>query len=265
MGVISDFINYLRFTDGIATSDIIGWGLGALAGIVAYKLIDHMQTSIERHSMVASIEDGFSGLFDMPIAISDAPHTELTEKDVEDRKVMVRSVLNDDTPWETVRCKDDPSRLEMHIISNQRYMHIRDNDKRSDWISTQALHELCLKCRRIEKLYKDGVMKRIDLADMFREIVPLGASGRMEYISAYYDDFDADCLGYIVMQTVVSCDKCKNDSDYLKYFSYYYTTHPDIHRYFVEGTRIRKIRDFLAVRRFERIVKNRSERYNKND
>lgn len=102
--------------------------MAAVAGVIAYRLIDNMQTSIERHSMIASIEDGFSGLFDMPIAISDPPHSELTEGDLENKKVMVRSVLNDDTPWEKVCSKDAPGRLECKIISNQRYMHIRDND-----------------------------------------------------------------------------------------------------------------------------------------
>ena len=46
---IADFIRYLRFTDGLSSSDIIGWILAALAGIIAYRLIDNMQMSIERH------------------------------------------------------------------------------------------------------------------------------------------------------------------------------------------------------------------------
>lgn len=261
MNMIADFFRYLRFTDGIATSDIIGWILAAVAGIIAYKLIDNMQTSIERHNMISSIEDGFSSLFDSTIAISDEPHTDLTVSDVENKKVMVRSVMHDDSPWEIIYAKGKPGVLEYKVIRSQRYMHIRNNDMSNEWISTQALHELCLKCRRIEKLFKSGIMKRIDLSDMFRELVPLGASGRIEYISALYDVYDADCLGYIVMQAVVSCEKCRNNSEYINYFAHYYTTHPDIQRYFISGTRIRKIMDYFTVKKFIRIVERRSKLY----
>lgn len=261
MNIVTDFLRYLRFTDGIAASDIIGWLLAAVAGIIAYKLIDNMQTSIERHNMVSSIEDGFSSLFDSMIAISDEPHTKLTDSDAEDKKVMVRSVMHDDSPWEAIYAKDNPGVLEYRVIRNQRYMHIRNNDVSSEWISTQALHELCLKCRRIEKLFKSGIIKRIDLSDLFRELVPLGTSGRMEYISALYDDYDADCLGYIVMQTVVSCERCGNDSEYINYFAHYYMTHKNIQRYFISGTRIRKIRDYFTVKKFIRIVERKSKMY----
>ena len=67
---IADFIRYLRFTDGLSSSDVIGWVLAALAGIIAYRLIDNMQMSIERHNMLSTIEDAVSSLYDSQIAFS---------------------------------------------------------------------------------------------------------------------------------------------------------------------------------------------------
>ncbi|MBQ9503632.1 MAG: hypothetical protein IJU93_01335 [Lachnospiraceae bacterium] len=61
---ITDFLRYLRFTDGLSSSDVIGWILAAFAGIVAYRLIDNMQMSIERHNMLSIVEDAISSLYD---------------------------------------------------------------------------------------------------------------------------------------------------------------------------------------------------------
>ncbi len=70
MQPVEDFMRYLKFTDGLSSSDIIGWVLAAIAGIIAYKLIDHMQTSIERHGMLSSVEDEINTIFNSVIAIS---------------------------------------------------------------------------------------------------------------------------------------------------------------------------------------------------
>lgn len=43
--VIVQFIEYFKFTEGLSVSDIIGWSLTFLAGIIAFRLIDHLQTS----------------------------------------------------------------------------------------------------------------------------------------------------------------------------------------------------------------------------
>ena len=257
MQPVSDFIRYLRFTDGIASSDLIGWLLAALAGVIAYKLIDHMQTAIERHSMLSAVEDSFSQLFNAKIAVSLEPGEELNEKSAKKHKVMVRSVLHDYSDWKIVYAggSDSPEAgvPESKIIRNQRYVHIRDDKNYNEWISTQALHEIILKSRRIEKMFKGGVVKRIDLADMFRELMPLGISGRLEFFKTYYDDYDAECLGYLIMQTVVSCDKYGNSS-IVSEFVQYYKSHPEIQSLFKDNRRVRPFADFFAKLHFDRIV-----------
>ena len=117
---------------------------------------------------------------------------------------------------------------------------IEDNCKTDEWISTQALHEMVLLFRRIEKMYKDGIIKRIDLADLFREIIPLGQSGRIQFIREYYGEYDADCIGYIVMQTIVSSYKNHNYNT-VKIFKEYYIENKEIHDCFVKSRRIRKL------------------------
>ena len=272
---------FLRITDGFTMGDLLSWLLAALAGYIGYRAIDHMQTSIERHNMVSNIEDGFSHLFDSLVAMRIQNGEDRKIPNPEEDRVMIRNVLHDFTDWElNPKTKEVPqvdsetgelSKVspEVIILANQRYLHIRDNDYTNEktgeivhydeWISTQALHELTLKARRIEKMFKGRVMRRVDLSDMFRELVPLATSGRLQFIANYYDKYDADCVGYLVMQTIVSCDKYHNE-DIVKYFVGYYKEHPEIHKYFTEGVRIRKVYDFHAIRRFNYIVNKYSDK-----
>ena len=256
--VIADFVEYFKFTEGLSVSDIIGWSLTFLAGVLAFKLIDHMQTAMERHNMLSAIEDGYSHLYDMVIALHIPEETiEPTMENAKEYSVVVRSVLHDDTPWEIIR--DEKGGIVYKIINNQRYIHIRNTTKGekcyNEWISTQALHEITLKARRIEKMFKSGIIKRVDLADLFRELVPLGTSGRMEFFAAYYSKYDADCVGYLVMQAVVSCHKF-NNPPIVKYFADYYNAHEEIHEYFTKSCRMRKIRDAYTVKYFERLMES---------
>lgn len=253
MHPLHDFLLYLRFTNGLSPSDVIGWILAGLAGIIAYKLIDHMQTAIERHGMLSSVEDGVSALFDSFIAFSLPPGEDLTEDNADNHQVMVRSVLHDFTGWEHLKSPDGKGGFDVKIIKRQRYIHIRDDAVYNEWISTQALHELCLKMRRIEKMFKGGIIKRIDLSDMFREIVPLGMSGRLEFLRDYYGDYDAECIAYLVMQTLVSCAKYRN-TDIVREFAVYYKDNEPIHSLFLNNRRVRKIRDFQALRHFRKLM-----------
>ncbi|MCR4744850.1 MAG: hypothetical protein K5894_06425 [Lachnospiraceae bacterium] len=259
MQAYTDFMRYLRFTDGLSPSDIIGWILAAIAGVVAYKLIDHMQTSIERHSMLSSVEDEITGIFNSVTALSFDKNDEWPEDGIinDKNRVMVRSVLHDNTPWQVIR--DDNGSIECRIVGNQRYLHIRNDDKYNEWISTQALHEIELKARRIEKMFKSGIVKRVDLADLFREIVPLATSGRIEFFRAYYGDYDAECIGYLVMQTIVSCYNYKN-YEIINEFAEYYLEHPDIHYLFIKGRRIRKFEDMSSVNKFGKIIESQRKK-----
>lgn len=245
--MIEQFINNFQITQGMASSDILNWAWAIVGAILAFVVIDHIQTSMARHSMLKDIEHSVSDLLDSVIAMSSSEGKKL-------KKVMVRSVLHDDSPWCILKNSD--GKIEFKIKNNQRYIHIRkieDNCKTDEWIPTQALHEMVLLFRRIEKMYKDGIIKRIDLADLFREIIPLGQSGRIQFIREYYGEYDADCIGYIVMQTIVSSYKNHNYNT-VRIFKEYYIENKEIHDCFVNSRRIRKIRDYLAVRKFKRIM-----------
>ena len=86
---------FFRITDGIAMSDVIGWGFTIIIGLIAYRLIDNMQTSLERHGMLKDVEDSFTELYNSPIARS------CDSKDENQLKqVFVRSVLHDDKEQE---------------------------------------------------------------------------------------------------------------------------------------------------------------------
>ena len=256
---IADFIRYLRFTDGLSSSDVIGWILAALAGIIAYRLIDNMQMSIERHNMLSTIEDAVSSLYDSQIAFLVPKGQTLSEDNAKECRVMVRSVLHDFSDWQTIMSPENPKERDVKIIGHQRYVHLRKNEKYDEWISTQALHEITLKMRRIEKMFKSGIVKRIDLSDMFREIIPLGMSGRLEFFRSYYGEYDAECVAYIVMQTVVSCDKYQNH-DIVNEFARYYNTHEEIRPLFGKNRRILRFRDESAIRTFRKLMEKQENR-----
>lgn len=244
---------FLRITDGITMGDFLGWILAAISGIIVYKLIDHFQTSMERHAMLKEVEDSFSAIYDSIIAKSNA-----NAKGKKLEFVMVRSVLHDKCDWQVKQNIDGEMKNSHNIEDSQLYIQIRDykenNRHYNEWISSQALHEIMLLCRRIEKMYKDKIIRRIDLSDLFREIVPLGMGGRMQFFYAYYEKYDADCVGYLVLQTIVSCNKYHN-YEIVKTFVNYYQKHEEIHKFFEESIRIRPIRDFFAVKKFKRILR----------
>ena len=197
-------------------------------------MIDHVQTSMERHEKLSEVEKYFSEIYNSVIAKTRQGKSKKVEKF---QNVMVRSVLHDNTDWYVDYDTDKRMMLNKKIlIEHQLYIQIRKEEKteQNEWIATQALHEIMLHCRRIEKMYKDGIIKRIDLADLSREIVPLGISGRMEFFATYYDKYAADCVGYLVMQTIVSCEKYHNNG-MVKKFVDYYNRHPNIHQYFVKS------------------------------
>ena len=194
-----------------------------------------------------------NSLYDSQIAFSVPKEQTLSEDNAKECRVMVRSVLHDFSDWLTVLSSENPKERDTKIIEHQRYVHIRRDARYDEWISTQALHEITLKMRRIEKMFKSGIVKRIDLSDMFREIIPLGMSGRLEFFCSYYGEYDADCVAYIVMQTVVSCDKYKN-FEVVNEFADYYRKHGDIRSLFENNRRVVSPADHAAMRRFRKLM-----------
>jgi len=273
--MIEQFLEYLRFTDGMASSDVLGWMFAAVGAFIMFKLIDNMQTSMERHSMLQEVEATFTNLYNSVIALSytnkedkKKPNKELKEliMDKEIQSVMVRSVLHEELDWE-VRTDKKTKKIQnpMEIVNSQRFILIRDKFCKNnetyyyEWISTQALHEIILQCRRIEKMFKDGIVKKIDLSDMSRELVPLGICGRAEFFESYYGKYDADCIRYLVMQTVVSCYKYKNDV-MLNRFLQYNEQHKKLQKYVAKNVRIRRIKDLYAILMFKKICKEYAEK-----
>ena len=164
-----------------------------------------MQTSIERHNVISEIESKINQIFSSPIAKRKNEKGEL-------ETIMVRTVLDDESPWMQFNKEIKPL-----IIDQQRYICIRKEPQREEYISTQALHEILIVSRRVEKLYKDGIIKRIDLADLWREFLPLILSNRIGFLSTYYSIRDVDSLLYVGLQTIISCHKIRLNTA-LEYF-----------------------------------------------
>jgi len=197
----------IDYISQIAASDIIGWLLAFLGGFIAYRIVDNLQTSLERHSVISDIETKINELFSSDIARKKTSSEEL-------EAVMVRTVLHDETLW----LDYDKDKTQTVILNTQRYVNIRNDEKFTEYISTQALHESLILFRRLEKLHKARIIKDIDLADLWREILPFSLSNRIGFLKTYYSERDVESLLYIMMHTYLACEKYKMDNatDYFK-------------------------------------------------
>ena len=169
----------------------------------------------------------------------------------ETKIVNVRTVLHDEENWEKF-IKDDDSII---IEDNQRYIRIRSENGYKEYISTQALHELLIIFRRIEKLYKDSILKSIDLSDLWREILPFGVSGRLLFFSTYFSKSDIESMVFVIYNTVLSCERYgrKNATDY---FSERYKDEENCIQMIFERNNRYGLREKFNLRRFKQIVKN---------
>ncbi|MDF2545774.1 MAG: hypothetical protein K0R93_672 [Anaerosolibacter sp.] len=210
----------------ILTSDIIGWGIGVAGAVFGYLAIHNMQLTIERHNIINDVEQQINELFSKEIAKSNRG---IKEGKLE--QVTVRTVLHDKSKWV------HDGKIEALIENGQRYIQIRtetESDPYVEYISTQALHESMIWFRRVHKLYCDGILKPIDLADMWREILPFGASGRLEFYSSYFDKSDIRSIIFVVMNTAISCKTLKRNSA-MEYFKEHYYKNPGIEEYYREN------------------------------
>jgi len=230
-------IQYIRT---ITASDMITWLLAFVGGFIAYLVIDHLQTTMERHNVITDIENKINELFCNKIAKA--------KKNGVLESVMVRTVLHDFSDWSFQ--KD----MELEVVDGQRFINIRKDEKYVEFISTQALHESLILFRRIEKLYKSKIIKSIDLSDLWREIIPYGSSRRLQFFEQYYSQRDIESITYVIMETVLACNKHKNDTavDYFK--EHYSRQKEEVEGFYFKNTRIRLI-DRYSLSKLKRIVK----------
>lgn len=211
MTVIDRIFESLSYSPNVGANDIIGWCLAFIGGFIVFKIIDDFQTRISRHAMISEIEYLINKMFASDLAINENNKGKIS-------LIFLRTILDDETRWVIYDKNCDKTKL----IENQRYVKIRvrKNDNTVDYISTKAVHELMILFRRIEKLYKDGIIKKVDLADIWREILPFGVSGRPDFFSTYLLPSDIQSMKYVIALTLCSCQKYKNE-DAIKYFKKY--------------------------------------------
>lgn len=194
----------------ILLSDILGWILAFIVGMVVYKLIDNMQIKIERHALVKDIENTFNELFSLEKA-------KILKQGESPEAINIRTTLG--SSW----LKYVRGETEIKIMNGQRYVLIKHDASERDasdreYISTQALHETLILFRRIEKLFKDSIMKPVDLTDLWREILPYSCEGRIEFFQEYFNKYDVHSMVYVIINTVLACETYKNKDaiEYLK-------------------------------------------------
>ena len=234
----------IDFISQVTASDLISWLLAFLGGFIAYRIVDNMQTSLERHSVISDLEEKINHLFSSPIAKSTCI------KDLGLHSVTVRTVLHDFTPWKNYKNDSD-------VLTDdcQRYIKIRDDEQYKEYISSQALHELLILFRRIEKLHKSRIIKDVDLSDLWRELIPACMSNRLGFLKSYYSQRDIESMLYVLMYTVTACHKFELDNAMAYMKKNYKAYHEEIEDMLCKNKRFR-LKDRFAFKRYIKIVES---------
>jgi hypothetical protein len=169
--------------------------------------------------MVGEIEALINKIFSSPLA-----KTDINCKGNGDLEtVSVRTILDNTPSWEDFKKRDAGN---IKIIDCQRYVRIRNTKSRHDYVATQALNEIMIIFRRIEKLYNDEILKDADLADLWREIIPFCGYGRLTFYKSYSGIHDIQCIIAVLFHTALACHRRK-DTIAVNWFKEYYHTIPD--------------------------------------
>lgn len=165
----------------------------------------------------------------------------------------LRYILHDFVPWK------EYINTENKVVAGQRYLKVREsyshNDElcKEDYISTRAMHEMMIIFRELEKLQRKHIIKSIDLADMYHELLPWGISGRLEFINEYFGKKDAEVIAYMIFRLVLACKKNGDIGVVINFREYYINHYKDISLLFCENSRytiwdsIRRIKFFLII------------------
>ena len=108
----------------------------------------------------------------------------------------------------------------------------------------------------MEKLYKGRILKKRDLADLWREILPIGVSGRAIFLSTYFSKYDIEAVTYDVMKTVVACDQYKNEAaveQFISKFKEDCKVDKDVMKLQLNNNRLRIV-DAYSLHRFKKLV-----------
>lgn len=240
----------------ILASDIIGWILAFLGGCIVYKMVDNMQTKLERHTVIKEIESTINELFSKQIAKANNSSDENNQK-LND--VNIRTILHDKSPWEEYK-----NETKIKIDKSQRYVQIRSKDGYDEYISTQAIHESLILFRRIEKLYKDSIVKPIDLADLWRELLPFGTSGRLEFYKSYLRESDVRSIVFVLFNTILACEKYKiyDANEYFARDFFKDCLKEEKKKMFIKNNRY-TFKERLKVKKFLRILENSLQSHRK--
>ncbi|HHX61646.1 MAG TPA: hypothetical protein GX707_13205, partial [Epulopiscium sp.] len=104
---------------------------------------------------------------------------------------------------------------------------------------------------RCPEIYKDCILEPIDLADLWREILPFGVSGRLIFFSTYFSKSDIESMVFVVYNTVLACEKYKIEVA-TKYFADGYKAE-EIEGFFLNNNRYR-IKEKCKRGKFNKIV-----------
>lgn len=189
----------------ILASDIINWMFAALGGSLAYIVLHRMQNSRERHMMIKDIEDSITVIMDMNFA-----KNKMKDSQESLQIVNFRTVLHDDTPW-ILYSKDN-----IQITDGQRFILVRDDEKFYELIGTALIHESLLWFRRVNKLYKDKIIKDEDLADLWRQILPFMRANKLAFYRSYLGEDDTYPILAVCMHCIRACYKL-NRNNAIKY------------------------------------------------
>ena len=151
----------------------------------------------------------------------------LKGEELERHELELRHVLDNQPDWSFA--KDD--QLENKSDKNTgaksvRYWKIREeaneNHKKTQYLSSPAIHSIMLWFRKVNRALEYKLLTEEELVDWWRQVLPLGFAGRLEYFQKYFrGSQDIRSMCKVISSMIITLDEQDHAiaSDYYKYFS----------------------------------------------
>jgi hypothetical protein len=181
-------------------ADLLGW-VRADRAVESNPLIRRMAEIVEKHSarfqVARDLENEMATFHRKKWAMVEGQI--IGGGRAERVDVELRNVLDDVPDWSYVEDPDVPPRQLVRppiqtMHNGARYWQIRsfakeDNTTIRQFLASPAFHELLLWFRNVDRAFQEGIVLSSDIGSWWRQVLPIGWSGRLEYFRCYFEGY----------------------------------------------------------------------------
>lgn len=133
-------------------------------------------------------------------------------------KLELRNVLNNTPEWRYIEDENASTGIGYKppvciTYEGARYWQIRDFTNKKDqriieYVSSPAFHQSLIWFRKTERAIKRDLLLPCELADWWRQILPMGWSGRLEYLRKYFSGKeDIESIAQVISTVLIELNR----------------------------------------------------------